>query len=215
MKILAPLLSGLKAVCAAFPDPRKGRGGNIAMAGFGLPAFAMVFMQSASSLSFQRTLERGRGRSNRQTLFGIEKIPSDNDIRDTLDGADPAPLAPCFQAVEQRLLEPAMREAFVRLGGRTCVAVDGTEYFCSRKIACRHCQTRKHSNSKVESYHSMLAATVVAPGHAKVVPLIPEFIVKPDGAERGRRKVGTFVHASGPHALDRDSRHASCAPQDR
>ena len=56
------------------------------MADFGLSAFAMFFMQSASFLSFQRTLERGQGRSNCQTLFGIEKIPSDNYIRDMLDG---------------------------------------------------------------------------------------------------------------------------------
>ena len=31
MKLLPSLLAGLKAVCAAFPAPRKGRGGNIAM----------------------------------------------------------------------------------------------------------------------------------------------------------------------------------------
>src|ERR1700688_4047066 len=42
MKLLASLLADLKAVCAAFPDPRKGRGGNIAMADFGLSAFAGV-----------------------------------------------------------------------------------------------------------------------------------------------------------------------------
>jgi hypothetical protein len=184
MEILALLLSGLKAVCATFPDPRKGRSGNIAMADFGLSAFAMFFMQSASFLSFQRTLEKGQGRSNCQTLFGIEKIPSDNYIRDMLDEADPALLAPCFADTERLLLEPAMREAFGRLGGRTLVALDGTEYFCSQKIACPHCQTRKRSNGKIESYHSMLAATVVAPGHSKVVPLAPEFIVKQDGAEK-------------------------------
>jgi hypothetical protein len=184
MEILASLLSGLKAVCAAFPDPRKGRSGNIGMADFGLSAFAMFFMQSASFLSFQRKLEKGYGRSNCQTLFGIEKIPSDNYIRDMLDGADPALLAPCFADTERRLLEPAMREAFGRLGGRTLVALDGTEYFCSQKIACPHCQTRKRSNGKIESYHSLLAATVVAPGHAKVVPLTPEFIAKQDGAEK-------------------------------
>src|SRR5271165_3297065 len=184
MEILAPLLSELKAVCAAFPDPRKGRSGNIAMADFGLSAFAMFFMQCASFLSFQRTLEKGQGRSNCQTLFGIEKIPSDNYIRDMLDGADPALLAPCFQRTERLLLEPAMRDAFGRLGGRTLIALDGTEYFCSQKIVCPHCQTRKRSNGKIESYHSMLAATVVAPGHSKVVPLAPEFIVKQDGAEK-------------------------------
>ncbi len=83
-----------------------------------------------------------------------------------------------------------MREAFGRLGGRTLVALDGTEYFCGQKIACPHCQTRKRSNSKIESYHSMLAATVVAPGHSKVVPftpvpgLDPGIIVKQDGAEK-------------------------------
>ena len=160
------------------------------MADFGLSAFAMFFMQSASFLSFQRTLERGQGRSNCQTLFGIEKIPSDNYIRDMLDGADPALLAPCFQRTEQLVLEPAMREAFGRLGGRTLIALDGTEYFCSQKIACPHCQTRKRSNGKTESYHSMLAATVVAPGHSKVVPLTPVpgldpgIIARQDGAEK-------------------------------
>ena len=77
-----------------------------------------------------------------------------------------------------------MREAFGRLGGRTLIALDGTEYFASQKITCPHCQTRRRSNGKVESYHSMLAAAVVAPGHSRVVPLMPEFIVKPDGAEK-------------------------------
>src|SRR6202521_4395449 len=70
MELLPSLLAGLHAVCATFPDPRKGRSGNIAMADFGLAAFALFFMQSASFLSFQRTLEKGQGRSNCQTLFG-------------------------------------------------------------------------------------------------------------------------------------------------
>jgi hypothetical protein len=81
-----------------------------------------------------------------------------------LDGAYPALLSPYFRRVEQLLLEPAMREAFSRLGCRTLVALDGTEYFCSQKITCPHCQTRKGGNGKTESCHSMLAATVVAPG---------------------------------------------------
>jgi len=77
-----------------------------------------------------------------------------------------------------------LRQAFGRLGGRTLVAWDGTEFFCSQKLGCPHCLTRKRSNGKVESYHSMLAATVVAPGHAKIVPLMPEFIAPQDGAEK-------------------------------
>ena len=73
---------------------------------------------------------------------------------------------------------------FERLGGRTLIALDGTEYFCSQKLGCPHCQTRKRSNGKTDFYHSMLAATLVAPGHNMVVPLMPEFIAKQDGAEK-------------------------------
>ena len=184
MQLLASLLANLRGVCAGFPDPRKGRGGNIAMADFGLSAFAMFFMQSASFLSFQRTLEKGHGHSNCRTLFGIEKIPSDNYIRNMLDAADPGLLQPCFERLEQVLAAVPARAAFGRLGDRTLIAWDGTEYFCSQKIGCPHCLTRKRANGMVESYHTMLAATVVAPGHSRVVPLMPEFIAPRDGAEK-------------------------------
>jgi hypothetical protein len=184
MQLLPSLISGLKSVCSTFPDPRKGRGGNIGIADFGLSAFAMFFMQGASFLSFQRALETGHGRSNCQTLFGIGKIPSDNYIRDMLDEADPALLQPCFDRIETLLAEPPMRQAFGRLGGRTLIAWDGTEYFCSQELGCPNCLTRKRSNGKTESYHTLLSATVVAPGHAKVVPLMPEFVAPQDGAEK-------------------------------
>jgi hypothetical protein len=184
MELLPSLVAGLRAVCATFADSRKGRGGNIAMADFGLSAFALFFMQSASFLAFQRTLEKGQGRSNCQTLFGIGKIPSDNYIRDMLDGADPALLQPCFERMEQLLATSPLRATFARLDGRLLIAWDGTEYFCSQKLGCPHCLTRKRSNGKVESYHTLLAATAVAPGHSKVVPLFPEFIAPQDGAEK-------------------------------
>src|SRR5271166_3796163 len=45
MEVLASLLSGLKAVCVAFPDPRKGRSGNIAMADFGLSHIEVIVRQ--------------------------------------------------------------------------------------------------------------------------------------------------------------------------
>jgi hypothetical protein len=72
-----------------------------------------------AKLAFQRALEKGQGRSNCQTLFGIEKIPSDNYIRDMLDAADPALLQPCFERMEQMLAAPSLRAAFGRLGERT------------------------------------------------------------------------------------------------
>ena len=41
-------------------------------------------------------------------------------------------------------------KAFERLGGRTLIAFDGTEFFCSQKLGCAHCLTRKRANGKTE-----------------------------------------------------------------
>src|SRR3984885_5748204 len=126
-----------------FPTRAKGEAATLRPPISGLSAFAMFFMQSASFLAYQRTLEKGQGRSNCQTPFGIGRIPSDNYIRDFLDEADPALLQPCFERMEALLSEPPMRQAFGRLGGRTLIALDGTEFFCSQKLGCPHCLTRK------------------------------------------------------------------------
>jgi hypothetical protein len=184
MQVLEQLLANLKLICAAFPDKRKGEG-VYSMADIGLAAFSLFFMQSESFLAFQRTLAEGRKASNCHTLFGMDKIPTDNHIRAMLDPVHPSHLQPVFDYALAILVahEDGMKP-FERLGKRTLVALDGTEYFCSQKLRCPHCQTRKRSNGNVESYHSMLAATIVAPGHTMVLPLMPEFIVKPDGAEK-------------------------------
>ncbi len=183
MLIVDHLLAGLKDVCAAFPDKRKGAG-IYSIADIGLSAFSLFFMQSESFLSYQRSLEEGRKTSNCQTLFGMERIPTDNHIRSMLDPVHPSHLQPAFDQVVTTLCAYGGMKEFQRLDKRILIALDGSEYFSSQKLGCPHCQTRRRANGKIESYHSMLAASIVAPGHAMVVPLMPEFIVKPDGAEK-------------------------------
>src|SRR3954451_15430369 len=90
MNALEELLSDLKEVCAGLDDKRVGPGYRYTMADIGLAAFSGVFMQSPSFLGHQRTLAEGHGRSNCQTLFGMAAIPSDNHIRQMLDGNSPA-----------------------------------------------------------------------------------------------------------------------------
>ena len=184
MRVLEELLDGLRRVFAFFPDGRQWRPDNIAIADAGLAAFSLFFMQSESFLSHQRRMARGRNGSNCKTLFGIENIPSDNHIRDLLDPAPPELLEPCFEhSLEQMRRHGGMKD-FERLGGRVLIALDGSEYFSSEKRGCPRCLTRKRSNGKTENYHTLLAATLVAPGHNRVLPLMPEFITPQDGAEK-------------------------------
>ena len=154
------------------------------MADIGLSAFSLFFMQSESFLSYQRALEEGRKTSNCRTLFGMAAIPTDNHIRAMLDPVSPTHVQPAFDAALEALRRHGGLAPFQRLGGRVLIALDGTEYFCSQKLGCAQCLTRKRANGKTESYHAMLAATVVAPGHAMALPLMPEFIAPQDGAEK-------------------------------
>jgi len=110
---------------------------------------------------------RGMAAPTARPCSGSAEFPATIPIRGVLDEADPALLQPCFEQMETRLAEPPMRQTFGRLGGRTLIAWDGTEYFCSRKLGCPNCLTRKRSNGKIENCHCLLSATVVAPGHSK------------------------------------------------
>ena len=183
-RCLQTLLRCLRACGATFPDKRQGANATYTMADITMAAFSVFFMQSPSFLAFQRRLQDGHGRSNLTSLFGPARIPTDNHIRAMLDPAEPALLHPVFTEVLTQLESSGGLRPFRRLGGRVLIALDGTEYFRSCKIRCPCCSTRLRSNGKTEFHHTMLGATLVAPGHNQVVPLEPEFIVPRDGVEK-------------------------------
>jgi hypothetical protein len=188
MGALEAMLGSLRRCLDGFPDKRRGLNTRYSMGDIGMAAFSVFFMQSPSFLSHQRRFEEGHGRSNCQSLFGISKIPSDNHIRDMLDAAPPELLHPVFaEAIDLLEATPGGLDGFRRLGGHVLIALDGTEYHCSKTIHCPHCSTRlrgKSGGGETEYFHSMLGATLVAPGHDKVIPLQPEFIRPQDGHEK-------------------------------
>ena len=154
------------------------------MADIGLSAFSLFFMGCPSFLAHQRVLAQGHRRSNCQTLFGISTIPTDNHIRQMLDGAAPAAFDGLFFKALETLAAADALAPFQRLDGRLLIALDGTEYHCSRKIHCAQCSKRRRSDGGTEFFHAFLGASLVAPGHTQVLPLPPELIAPQDGAEK-------------------------------
>ena len=184
MKHLEHHLDRLRACFATLPDPRRGRNRRYAMADIGMAALSVFLMQSPSFLAHQRALaERGR-RSNAHTLFGLDRIPCDNHIRQLLDGVPPAHFDDAFHALAGDLDACGGLTPMRRLDDRLLVALDGTEFFRSRKIHCDNCSTRKRADGGTEYFHQMLAANVVAPGRAQSLPLPPEFVAPQDGADK-------------------------------
>ena len=61
------------------------------------------------------------------------------------------------------------------------MALDGTEYYSSKKINCPHCNCRKHRNGSVTYYHQAVTPVIVSPSKKQVINLPPEFIKKQDG----------------------------------
>lgn len=184
MSALDELLSDLREVCAGLADKRQGQKCRYTMADIGLAAFSVFFMQSPSFLAHQRVLAAGHGRSNCQTLLGMSAIPSDNHIRQMLDGNRPAAFDGLFVRAVETVAAAGGLSALQRLDGRVLIALDGSEHFCSRKIGCAQCSRRRRADGGVEYFHAFLGASLVAPGHSRVLPLAPEFITPQDGAEK-------------------------------
>ena len=82
----------LRQHTADLPDVRKpSPNTRYTVQNAALGAFGIFFMQSPSFLEYQRQLHHRQGQDNAQTLFSVEPIPCDNQIRTLLD-----PIAPRY-----------------------------------------------------------------------------------------------------------------------
>ncbi len=122
----------LRQHTAGLPDFRKpSPNTRYTIQSAALGAFGIFFTQSPSFLEYQRRLRRHHGRDNAQTLFGVEPIPSDNQVRKLLDPMVPSYLNPIFMEVLEHSEQQHWLEPFRVLDHQLLVSLDGTQYFSS------------------------------------------------------------------------------------
>ncbi len=114
-----------------------------------LGAFSMFFSQSPSFLSYQQAMKQAQGKSNAESLFGINQIPTDNQIRNLLDPIAPNPLYSIFSTSFERLENQGYLETDRFFEGCFLLPIDGTEYFRSSKIHCENGSETPHKKGKV------------------------------------------------------------------
>lgn len=173
-----------RQVFAGLSDGRKGKNTSYSMEDFATCALSVFFTQSPSFLAHQQALQQSQGRNNAQSLFQIEQIPCDNQIRDGLDSVAPEEIFPLFDAALQSLQDTGVLEAYRGIGQTIPIALDGTWYHSSEKIHCPNCSCLEHAHGQKTHYHSAITPVIVAPGQARAISLRPEFIVPQDGHEK-------------------------------
>ena len=177
------LIERLRACAHDLPDPRSGANTRYEMADFALAAFAVFFAQSPSFLAHQRTLRQVRGTDHAATLFQIQRIPSDNHIRNLLDTVAPERFFAVFDDLHRAFGEHGLLRQMRAVQDTRLIALDATRYYSSQSenIRCQNCSSSEHANGRCTHFHSAITPVIVSPGHAQVVNLRPEFITPQDG----------------------------------
>ena len=148
----------------------------------GLAVFGLKY---PSLLQFDRDARTDETvRANLSSLYAIERAPCDTALRERLDEVDPRALRGVFKRVFAALQRGKGLEGFTCLGGHYLLSVDGTGYFSSSRVHCKHCCEKRHKDGRITYYHQMLGAVLVHPEQREVFPLAPEPIVKGDGATK-------------------------------
>ena len=158
-------------------DPRPGSP-TISLADALMSALAMFALKDPSLLAFD---QRRDDDDNLRSLYRIDRIPCDTQMRAILDQVPPEKLRPVFQDVFRQVQRGKALEPFVYLADCYLLSLDGTGYFSSPTIHCPSCLQKQHADGTVTYYHQMLGAALVHPDKAEVIPLAPEPIIKQDG----------------------------------
>lgn len=200
------LMSEFRRLSSLMPDKRSGKNVQYRLSDIVMSAYSLFFMQCESFLAHQRAMEAGRGSNNAQSLFGIEQIPTDNHIRDILDGIPAQEIEALFGTIH-RLLKGTVNRAkgihgqlgmldlFVlnghalssELDGQIAIALDGVSTVSSYNIGCSCCNEREIVHKKGNQtlyYHSCIAPVVVVPGYEHVLSLAPVHIGGQVGVEK-------------------------------
>jgi len=151
-------------------------------------AFGAFFFQFPSLLRYMREMHDREKRDNVRSLFDVKGIPSDNQIRNIVDGIDPSAISPVFNDALKTTRESKVIDGYRVLDGGVLLALDGLWYFSSQNINCPHCLRRTMKDKEGDDYtvyhHAAVAGAVVKPGCNKVLPVAPEIIRNSDGEKK-------------------------------
>jgi hypothetical protein len=204
-KVFGRLIEEIQRQFERLPDHRRGENTRYEIKDAAVSAFGIFFTQTPSFLAHQRMLEKSKGRSNVQSIFGVESIPSDAQVRNLLDAQEPEMLYEVFRKGHELLSASGSMEAFRSYDEQYLISCDGTGTVSSEKIHCPNCSQRKLSNGETLYTHHVILPVMVKAGESRVLVLEPEFISPQDGHEKQdceRAAIKRWVKRNADHFPD-------------
>jgi hypothetical protein len=161
------------------PDPRSEENCEYLTQDYVFCAFACYFFQNKDFLDSQRRIETNKNISNMTTLFGVDKIPTNNEIKDIIDNINPDHFYHVYYDVLEWLRENGFLSKFDVLGGKfNIIALDEINIFKYQKIKEYKFIIDNYKDSIIDYSHGIVSASLVSPHTNITIPLPPTFLTK-------------------------------------
>ena len=165
----------------SIPDWRQPGKLNISLHDALMSGFACMHFQDPSLLQFQQRMQEDQHQNNLRTLFDVENIPKETQMREIIDGVDSKHLRPIFKEIYSRLQRGKQLEQYQLFPGIYYFPIDGTQFFSSKEVHCEQCLVKHHKKDKPTYSHCVIQGGIAHPDCSQVIPFMPEQIVNTDG----------------------------------
>lgn len=124
-----------------------------------------------SLLPFPQRLQDAEHRNNLKTLFAVNEIPKNSQLREVVDSVDSDIFAPIFKVFYQRLQRRKHLAQYQLFPGQYYFPIDGSQFYHSKEISCGQFLTKAHRDGTTSYSHQVLQGRIML-GRSRI------FIVK-------------------------------------
>ncbi len=188
------ILSHFKEYFDSIPDHRSGANISIPLGDAMMAAYSMFALKFPSTLKFEKDLKDEAKQNNLKTMYGVQNIPSDTQMRAIIDEVPTSSLRGLYKNIFMKIQrdKKLVPFEFIKINKIPYyqLIIDGTEFFSSNEVCCENCNVKVHKKinkttgeiTETKTYtHSMLNTVIAHPKMKTVIPLMGEPIVKQPG----------------------------------
>ena len=149
-----------------------------------MSGYAVFSLKCPSLLQFDKKRNNEEEWVNIKSVFKVEDVPCDSQMRNILDEVESDKLRPAFTKLFTQLQRGKALEQMIYFNNHYLLSLDGIEVYHSEKIFSKNCLSRKLRDESIEYYQQFLGAVLVHPEKKEVIALCPEMIIKQDGNDK-------------------------------